>query len=311
MNRHNVLIALSSLVAAGTVRSVTEAQALQAVHLAAPATEDMTNLYYGIKSGAFQRAGLNLDYFHTNSGSAAVTAMLTGSYDIAVSGLLSLLSAHLRDIPLVIIMGENAHNSRNPSQLLQVATDSKIQNASDLNGKTIGTPSLNDLNSVAIKAWSDKNGGDWRSLKFVEVPNSALVAAIADHRIDAGSVQYPALGLSLADHSTRTLGDALSAVAPRFLLAAYIVRRDWAAQTAATIRRFRAGYTEATDYNNGHFPQTATYTAELTGITADQALKMRRTTNPTMPTPADIQPLIDAAAKYGAISKSFKAEELL
>jgi NitT/TauT family transport system substrate-binding protein len=311
LNRHTALATLCSLAATGGLGAVSEAQASQALHLAAPPTEDMTNTYYGIKNGTFQRAGLDLDFYPTSSGSAAVTAMLTGSYDIAVSGLPSLLLAHLRDLPLVIIMGENAHNQRNPSQLLQVATDSKIQNAADLNGKIIGTPSLNDLNSVAIRAWTDKNGGDWRSLKFVEAPNSALVAAIAEHRIDAGSVQYPALGISLADKTTRTIGDALSAIAPRFLEAAYIARRDWVSQNAATVQRFRSAYTEATNYTNGHFPQTASYTAELTGITLDQALKMRRTANPTTATPGQIQPLIDAAAKYGAISKSFKAEELL
>ena len=71
MNRHHALAALWSLAAAGGFGGVSEAQTLQALHLAAPPTEDMTNTYYGIKSGTFQRAGLDLDFYPTSSGSAA------------------------------------------------------------------------------------------------------------------------------------------------------------------------------------------------------------------------------------------------
>jgi hypothetical protein len=38
---------------------------------------------------------------------------------------------------------------------------------------------------------------------------------------------------------------------------------------------------------------------------------MRRTTNPTVLDTSQIQPLIDAAAKYEAIPRSFPAKELL
>jgi len=311
MDRRGVLVGLSA-VGFAAVRSMASAQQkLQTIRLAVTPTEDKTNLMYGIKSGIFSKAGVELDVFWTNSGSAAATAVFSGSYDLASSSLLALFSAHLRNVPLVIVEGENAYYASSPSQLLQVAADSKLRTAPDLNGKTFGVPGLNDINSVAIKAWVDKSGGDYRSLKFVEVPNSALVDAIVAHRIDAALVQYPALGLSLAEHTTKTIGDALGAIAPHYLQGIYFSRPEWVAQNSGLLKRFIGAYEEATEYTNTHFAQTATYTAELTGITPEQAQKMRRTINPTSAMPSLIQPVIDAAAKYGAIQRVFKAEELL
>jgi len=51
--------------------------------------------------------------------------------------------------------------------------------------------------------------------------------------------------------------------------------------------------------------------AEFTKATLANVAKMHRTTNPTVLDPALIQPLIDAAAKYGILPRSFPAREIL
>jgi ABC-type nitrate/sulfonate/bicarbonate transport system substrate-binding protein len=259
----------------------------------------------------FERAGLDIELFHTSSGSAAVAAVIAGTYQIAGAGFISILSAHLRGIPLVVVAAENMHSARNPLGLLQVANDSTAKTAADLNGRLIGVPSLNDLNSLSLKAWADEHGGDWRSLKFVEIPNSVLIAALQQHRVDAAVVQYPALSVSLSERTTRTLADVYSAIAPTFLAGVYVSRTDWASQHPDLLQRFNRTYIDATNYVNAHPSQTAPYVVELTGIELSQALKMRRTTNPTVLDTSQIQPLIDAAAKYEAIPRSFPAKELL
>jgi NitT/TauT family transport system substrate-binding protein len=245
------------------------------------------------------------------SGSAAVAAVVSGAYEIAASGLLSILNAHLRGIPLVVVAPENMYESRDALSLLQIPIDSNAKSGADLNGKTIGVPALNDVNSVSVRAWVDKNGGDSRSLQFVEIPNSALVPALQQHRIDAALIQQPSLSISLAQKTTKTIGDALGAISPRFLVAVYVARPDWASQHQSALSRFNRVYVEATKYVNAHLSQTAPIVAEYTGITLSQAQEMRRTKNPTTLDVTLLQPMIDAAAKYGAISRGFPASELL
>jgi ABC-type nitrate/sulfonate/bicarbonate transport system substrate-binding protein len=284
---------------------------LQVIRVAAPATEDSTNMYYAVRANLFKPVGLDVQLFHTTSGSAAVAAVVSGSYDIAASGLMAILNGHLSGIPLVIVAPENMYDSRDPLSLLQIPIDSNAKSGADLNGKTIGVPALNDANTVSVRAWVDKNRGDWRSLQFVEIPNSALVPALQQHRIDAAVIQQPSLSISLAQRTTKTIGDAWAAISPRFLVSVYVARPDWSSQNQNALSRFNRVYVDATKYVNAHLSQTAPFVAEYTGITLSQAQEMRRTKNPTTLGVTLLQPLINAAAKYGAISRGFPASELL
>jgi len=59
-----------------------------------------------------------------------------------------------------------------------VLKTSPIQSGRDLNGKTIGSTSVSDMNSAATLAWIEQTGGDPKSVKVIEVPQSAAAAAL-------------------------------------------------------------------------------------------------------------------------------------
>jgi NitT/TauT family transport system substrate-binding protein len=273
--------------------------------------EDFTPLYYGIKAGLFQRAGLDVEIQGTNSGSAATAAVVAGTFQIAKTSLMAIFNAYLRGIPIVIVFPEVLYTPRNPEGLLQIPVDSVAKTGADLNGKTIGTPALSDLNTLVAKAWVDKNGGDSATLKFVEIPNSAQPEALAQRRIDAAIVQSPALDASLAAGTSKTLADPMGAIAPSYMIAAFIARSDWVAAHTDDLRRFTRTLAAATTYVNAHHAETTALVAELTKIEVANAAKMKRTVEGTVLDPALIQPFIDAAAKYGMIARGFPARELL
>lgn len=237
--------------------------------------------------------------------------MIAGTYQMAKSSLLSVFTAHLRGIPITIVAPEIVFTPRDPFALLQVAADSAYRSGADLNGKTIGVPALGDLNTLATQAWVDKNGGDWKSLKFVEIPNATMEPALQQHRIDAAMMQPPQLDASLAARTTKTIGDGYAAIAPTFFIATFVARSDWAAQHADVVSRFRRVVGEANAYVNAHPKETLPLVTELTKIPESSLEKMRRSYNGTSLAVSAIQPLIDAAAKYGLIPSGFPAREIL
>lgn len=259
----------------------------------------------------FAQAGLDVEMADTSNGSAATQAMIGGTYQIAKSDLMSICEAHLHGIAIVLVAPENMYNPRDPFALLQVADDAPYRTGADLNGKTAGVASLHGGGSLMVKAWVDKNGGDWRSLTFVEVPNPAMEAAIVQHRVAAGVLQPPQLDASLAAGTTRTLGDCMGAIAPHYLFAAYIARRDWASTHADEVRRFASVLAEATTYVNSHPAETAPLVAELAKMSLDKVKLMHRALNGTVLDGALVQPFIDAAARYGEIERTFPAREIL
>jgi NitT/TauT family transport system substrate-binding protein len=312
MRRIAVLRLAGASLAGAPLKAVaqTAPSALETLRIAGPPTEDLVAVLYGIKTGIFRRAGLEIQMVATQNGSAATEAALSGTYEMAKTAVTSVISARLHDVPLVIVGPQAVYSSKNPFSLLEVAADSRIKTAADLNGKTLGVPSLNSISQLAVRAWMDKNGGDWRSPKFIEIPNSAQPAALSDHRIDAAMLQSPQLDEMLEAGTCRTLGDAYGAIAPVFMIAAFVARNDWATAHADTLRRFNAANAQAAAYVNAHPVETAPLVTELTKITLN-VNKMHRTQCATAIDNRTIQALIDSAAKYEITAKAFPARDIV
>jgi ABC-type nitrate/sulfonate/bicarbonate transport system substrate-binding protein len=312
MHRRETLLTIGvAALAAAAAPRFGGAQTLEKIRNAGPLTEDITNLYWANKTGLSARNGIDLELVGVNSGTAAMTAVVSGSYEISRTSLPGLFAAHLRDIPVVIVCPGLLSRASNPFSSLQVAPDAPYHTGADLNNKTIGVPALNDLNSLATKAWVDKNGGNWRSLKFTEIPNSAMEAAIVQKRVDAGILQSPQFSESVAAGRTRTLGDGWGAIAPAFMAGAFLARTDWANAHADACHRYYRIYQESAQYVNTHYAETAPLVAEFTKIEIASVTKMARGFNATSMDLGQIQPFIDASAKYEHIPRSFPARELV
>lgn len=273
-------------------------------------TEAMCPLYYGITSGKFERAGLDVTYTPNNSGAAAMAAVVSGDLELGSSNTLSIASAHVRGIPIVVVAPQVLYTTRTHEAMLQVAPDSRYQTGADFTGKTIAVPTLNGINALAADAWVDRHGGNAQTLKFVEIPNASQPEAVARHRVDAVILEPPVLEASIADGTSKTIGDPMGAIATTYAIAAFVARADWAAQHADAVSRFCRVLADSARYVNTHYAETAPLVAELTKIDLGIVLKMARTTSGTRLKSAEFQPLIDAAAKYGFIAHGFPAREL-
>jgi NitT/TauT family transport system substrate-binding protein len=304
-------LALGAIAWSGGGRTAAAQGAAPKLQVAGPPTEDSTDLYYGIKTGLFRRAGLNVEMINTSSGAAATEAVIAGAYPLCKTNLLSVVQAHVRGIPVVLVAPEILYNPRNPTTLLQIAPDATYKTGADLNGKTAGVPALHAGAALMTCAWIDKHGGDWKSVRFVEISNSAMEPAIVSHRIDVGVLQPPQLDASLANGTTKTLGDCMGAIAPNYMYSGYIARADWAREHGDLIRTFARALAEATRYVNVHAAETAQLVAEFTKIEITDVAKMHRTINGTILDAPLVQPFIDAAAKYGEIPQAFPARDLI
>jgi NitT/TauT family transport system substrate-binding protein len=306
--------AVSALVLASLTALVPRPARAQAtrekIQVALVPAESQTNLFYAIKTGLFDRAGLDVTLIPMTSGATATTAVVTGAAQVASTSMLPLFAAHLRNIPVVMVAPSVIMTVQNPFGQLQIAVDAPYKTGTDLNGKIVGSPSLGDLNTLATKAWVDKNGGDWRSLKFVEIPNVAMESAIAGHRVAAGIMLSPQLDASLAAGTTKTLAYAYGAVSSAFMGTAYLSRRDWATQHADALRRFVRILAEGAAYVNAHAAETAPLIAEFTKTDLAESTKVHRTVKGTTLDAALVQPVIDAAAKYEQIERVFPAREM-
>jgi NitT/TauT family transport system substrate-binding protein len=292
------------------------AQALPTVRVAGCVCDDLKTIHYGIKAGIFRRLGVNVEIVSVQNGSAAMASLVGGSSQVALTSAVPLLQGHARGVPFVIVAPAQWYLSESATAgTLLVKRDSSIQSGRDLNGKTIAVQSLRDLNWAGTMAWIDQTGGDSRTVKAVELPLPAVVAAIDEGRVDAGSVQTPFLEEGLASGKLRLLAKAYDAIGKRFEAAAYVSMADYVNANRDALSRFARGVHDANVYTNSpaHAAEMAELVASFTKMELAIVAKTPRTTDPEYldaKTVATMQSLIDVAYKYKLIDKTFPAEEL-
>jgi len=289
---------------------IAQAQTLETLRLAGVPTDDMTPVFYAIKTGMYAKAGIDLQFVPTSSGGAATTAVIAGAYDIAKTSPLAPVLAHVRGIPVQLIANGIIATPRTPFSAMLVASDSPIKTGADCNGKTGVSPGLSDINSLAMMTWIDRNGGDSRTLKWVEVPGSAAAEAIAERRVDFALLQEPQLGSALATGKVRSLADAYAAVSERFITSSYVVQEDFASKHADALRRFVRTTYAAAAYTNPRKAETVALMAEVTKIAPAVYAKMTRGDGATTSDPALLQPIIDMAVHYKVLTRPLAAKEM-
>ena len=305
--------ALAGAAAVIAAPNIVRAQGLEKIRLAGVPSDDLTSVYYAIKNGMYEKAGLQLEIMPTASGTIATTAVIAGTYEMGKGSAIASLVAHLRGLPLVVVANGSVWDPKVPYNLGLVAADSTIKTGADLNGKVGATSALNDLNQLAIEAWVDKNGGDSKTMKWVEIPcNSASGASLAEHRVDVCALQEPVLSAELAAGKVRVLGPVYSAISDHFVFGVFFCNKEWASKHADVVKRWVRTTYEATAYTNAHHAETVALMADITKIPAPIISKMARVDNATQATsdPSLLQPLIEAAAKYKFIPRTFPAKDV-
>jgi NitT/TauT family transport system substrate-binding protein len=302
------------LAAAGTMllpRAVWAQQHVTTIACAGLPEDSATPVLHGISSGAFKRENLDVRMEAQRSGPAVASGIAGGAYQIGKVSLNPLIDAHAKGVPLVIVAPGGLSTAANPIAALMVRADSPIKSAKDLNGKTIGAGALNDIFTLATRAWMEKNGGDPSTLKIVEVPISAMADAIDQNRIVAGAANEPVLGAALATGKVKVLAHTFDAIAPRFMFTAWCATRSWADQNRAAAEAFAKVVRQSAAFVNGHHAETVDDIASFTKLDPAIVRKMPRTEAGTTLDAGVIQPVIDAAAHFKDIPSRFDAKELI
>jgi ABC-type nitrate/sulfonate/bicarbonate transport system substrate-binding protein len=307
--RRTVLAALGA--AALTTPSLAFAQELRIVKAAGVPEDTAMPVVWAQQSGLFRRLGLDVQLASQRSGAVIVAGVTGGEYQIGKSSLPSLILAHTKGLPFVLIAPGGLYDAAVPAGMLLVKSDSPLRSAADLNGKTVSVSSLSDIYSVATKAWVDQNGGDQSTLKLVEVAPSLVPEAIATGRVDAGNVSIPELPVALDSGRFRVLGHTFDSIGPRYMVTGWFSTIEFAAKNPQVIERFARGVRDGAVYGNGHHQQLVDLEAKFTGLDPSVIAKMSHYTYGSSLEPRYIQPVIDYSAKYKLIVTSFDARELV
>lgn len=301
------------LIGAGAALAVTgrAAAAADAVHFASIPIDGGAQAWYAQNLGYFTAANITPTIDSISNGSAITAGVVGGSIDVGYSALLTLAAAHDRGVPITIIAAAGNWLTNAPVSALLVPADSPIKTAKDLNGKIVAVNGIKNITQLATMAWSDQNGGDYKSLNFVEMGFPEMPAALAAKRVDAAFVTEPVVTNAVKRGGAKIIAKPYDAIAPQFTISAWFTTVAWAKANPALVKRVSGVFRQTSAWANTHDAETAQQLSALTKLPLDVVNQMVRSRFADSLTVKNFQPIIDCAAKYGFLQKTFPAGDII
>lgn len=304
-----VAAALAAAAFLATALPLRAADAPATIRVGATGNDAAAEVYYAAELGFFKKRGLDVQITSQRNGAAEAAAVAGGSLDLGEQNVMSMAHAHARGLNFVFIAPAAEYIDKAASTAMIVAKSSPLRTAKDLEGKTVAVSALHDLTETAAQAWIDKNGGDAKTVKWVEIPFPAMGAALQAHRVDAAMLVEPFV--SDAKSVARSLGSAFDAIGPRFMTTGWFATDAWLAKNADVASRFAAAIRRAGAWANDHHKESGEILVRYTRIKPSTLASMTRATYSLELAAGELQPAIDVGVRYGAIPRAMRASEIM
>lgn len=266
--------------------------------------------FYAQELGLWQKVGLNVDIQTFPSGGATAAAVIGGAVDVGIIDAVSMASAHARGVPISYIAPAALHTAANPAYAVIVANDSPIRTAKDFAGKTVAVNGLKNILQIPLEGWIDNNGGDAKSVKFIEVPFPQMAPSIESRQIDAASTSEPFITSAVQSGKFRMIPVTQNGIAPTFAFSGWCVTNDWASKHADVVLKYVAVMAQTAKWANANRASSAPILVKVSKMPEALVSKLIRCQYGERLEARYFQPVFDAAAKYGLIEKSFPAKDV-
>ncbi|HXP94633.1 MAG TPA: ABC transporter substrate-binding protein [Candidatus Binatia bacterium] len=264
--------------------------------------------FYALDLGNFKKAGLDVKVQPVENPGNMVAAVIGGSATFGTLTIPGIALAREKGVPIVIVAPTSIYNSATPTSGIIVLKSSPIKKASDLNGKTVATRDISNLSYFGANNWIDKNGGDSKSVKWVEINDTQTVPAMIAGRVDAASVSEPAFDDAIHGPNARMLAPIYDAIGDKFLIGAIFTTEEYAKAHPDIVRKFSQVIIDTAIWANRNRPLSAKILEKYAGVPVPPGTT--RVAYAERIRPADAQPVLDMLKQYGALKSSLRASDL-
>lgn len=274
---------------------------------------DLSPFFLALERAFFKEAGLDINVAAMVGGAAVGPALASGAVNIGWSNVVSIYQAHLQGFDHHFI-ANGAINKRGTNDVFgfQVAVDSPIRSARDLEGKTCASNTLRNIIHASGMHWIDANGGDSSRVKWIELPFPQMEPALINKQIDAFVAVEPFVTVpSKVTKRTRVLGYPLGGIAPRLLIAAYFASDAWIQKNVDTVKAFVTALNRGIDAHNTSPEEAKVVLAKHTGLKPELLKELVIPAFEKKMLESDLQPMLDVSLQYKLIEKKFPPREVI
>jgi len=160
-----------------------------------------------VQLGYFKARNLDVQIQLMTSGASEAAALAGGALDIVESNVVSTSAAICAAFRRLYRAGRGIHECRTTSEM--ICAKPSDRSGKDFAGKSVAVVALGDLSQLGPAVWIDATGGDLSTVHYIEMPATAMPAAIARGTVEAGLLPEPYLQIALAG-GTKVCAKALT-----------------------------------------------------------------------------------------------------
>ena len=287
------------------------AQNAPVVRFATSPAESYAQVFYAQEIGLFAKAGLAVDIQTLANGASVSTAVAGGAVDFGVTTLVNLANAVVRGVPFVMIAPAALDTPKAQTGQLCVAKSSPLRTAKDFEGKTIAIPALKQVADVAVRAWLAKGGADLTKVQIVETSFADMAPGLERGTFAGATISEPVLSYERKHDTVRVIPGMFQTIAPLYALAGWITTAPYAQKNPETVRKVAAALLESARWANTHHDESAPIVARVTKGDIEAIRGDSRPVYGESIRTSEIQPHLDAAFKFGFLSRAVSASELI
>jgi NitT/TauT family transport system substrate-binding protein len=279
---------------------------------------DVTPLFAAIKHGYFAEEGLTIDTAPSTGGATGIPGLVAGSFDIVYGNVVSMLLAAQQGIDIrVVAPGTKVDTVAADSSAIVVRSDSGIATGKDLEGKSVGVNTRNNVIWLYARAWIKATGGNPDSVTYREIPHPQMEDALRQKQIDAGYMVIPYVALATAKPEFKGIGHPYSTVQLGVDVGQYLTTSKFLADRPETAAKFVRALRRGIEWynNNRGKPELLEIVSGFTRIDVELLKRVEMSPSPLrvdipqiettmklmidnklLPGPIDIKPLISPQA---------------
>lgn len=189
-------------------------------------------------------------------------------------------------------------------------TDSPIQSAKDLAGKTVAVNNLKSISDTTILHAVAADGGDPATVKFVEVAFPDMAGQLAGGNVDAAWAVEPFVSI-MKSQGARVVDYNLATFDKNLLVSGYFTTTQYATENPDVISAFDAALKKSHEYATANPEELRTFLSTYMRIAPELQDDIVLPSWPMQIDVASIQKLADEGQKYGMTTTRVEAQSML
>jgi NitT/TauT family transport system substrate-binding protein len=273
---------------------------------------DVAPLYLGMDQGFFEEENLTIEPQFAEGGAAIVPAVVSGDNQIGFSNTTSLIIGATENVPVQIISQGvlGAETTDDAWDAVIAKKDSGIESPQDLEGKTIAVNTLQNVGPLTINTALDKEGVDYSTIEYVEVPFPEMNAALDAGDVDAVWVVEPFVSQGLAG-GAQPIIYPYEQTAPNLTVATYFASTQYIEQNPDVVDGFVRAMNKSLDYAQENPDAVRDIVLTYTEIPEEAAESMKLPQWSSDLNVESIEATAQLAEDYGFIEEQPDLEELI